>query len=387
MNLLIFTWKHEFMLRDIVEVFKEWNYSLSFFEFDIYKKDKSNNPDLLKAAIEYLDQKSYDAVFSINYFPDIARACHEKNITYISWTYDCPLDLENIEETLIYPTNRAFFFDKKQCDDFVKEGITTAFHMPLGINSKRLSQFCSSSKYECDISFVGNIYHSSYPTLCKYMSDYYQGYTKGMISAQKNTYGAYLVKEAISDSFLEQINEDLQKHQCPYAIDGKHVSKNQLAYSLATEATFENRLLYLGLLSNNHKLNWYTSKDSSVLSNINKCDPVDYYTEMPVVFKSSKINLHIGLHAIPSGISLRQLDILGCKGFLLSSFQPELFDYFVPGEDFDYYTCPEEAYEKADFYLNNENIRAKVAQNGFEKASQLFDYHIVLKSLIKDALG
>lgn len=386
MRLLIYTWLHEYTLTDIVSTLKEMNYDLSFFEYDLYQKNKSDNPEFYQAACEYLDSNQFDAAFSVNYFPDFAKACFEHNLTYISWTYDCPLDIVNIEDTLGLPTNRAFFFDRNQCDEFQSHGINTVFHLPLAVNIARLSTFSYSEKYASDISFVGNLYPSSYPTLSKYMNEYFTGYTRGLIEAQKNTYGAYLTKESLTDSFLKSVNDDLKKHNCPYSDDKRDVSKNQLAYLLASQATYENRMLCLGLLS---KFNtyWYTSGSSDILPNISRKNPVDYLNEMPVVFKSSRINLHIGHHGIPSGISLRQLDILGCGGFLLSSFQPELFEYFVPGEDFDYFTCPQEAYEKSAFYLSHEDTRKNIAESGYKKVIDIFDYHTKLKELFDMALN
>ena len=104
---------------------------------------------------------------------------------------------------------------------------------------------------------------------------------------------------------------------------------------------------------------------------------------MPVVFFSSKINLHIGLHAIPSGISLRQLDIMSCGGFLLSSFQPELFEYFTPGVDFDYFSSPEEALDKCNFYLSHDELRKQICISGKNVTNDVFSYDSRLPELLR----
>ena len=130
---------------------------------------------------------------------------------------------------------------------------------------------------------------------------------------------------------------------------------------------------------------WYD--ESQVIGNIKKAPPVDYDIEMPTVFYSSKINLHIGMHSIPSGISQRQLDIMSCGGFLLSSYQPELFEYFIPGEDFDYFTCAEEALDKCQFYLKNEEIRKRISVSGRIKTNEIFDYEKRIKELMSISFG
>lgn len=383
MKILLYTWEAEYTIHDVIEGLNSLGHQLTLIKYHIFGKDKSHNEELYSTIKYALNKEKFNAVFSINYFPDVARACNEYDTIYISWTYDCPLDIEDIEETLILPTNRAFFFDRAEVVAFNSKGINTAYHMPLAVNCNRLDKLSPSDKFASEISFIGRVYHSSFPTLAKYLDDYYIGYLKGTIEAQKKTYGAYISKDSFSDSLLEEINQNFKKHNCPYTMDNKCVTRKQLGYSLATEATFENRLLILGLLSRKFDLKWYTTKDSESLPDIKRCPPVDYYNEMPIVFKSSKINLHIGLHSIPSGISLRQLDILGSGGFLLSSFQPELFDYFVPGEDFDYFTCAEEAYEKSAFYLSNEDTRKQIATSGYHKVNKIFSYEQLLTEIIE----
>lgn len=387
MKLLIFSWLHEFTLPDILECLSEMGHTYSFVYFDSFQKDKERNEECYQTINDAIKKDSFDALFSINYFPDAARACHDNDLLYISWSYDCPIAITNPEETLVLPTNRAFFFDRCEYEEFKSKGIDTVYHLPLAVNSQRLSKVGFCSDYASEISFIGRVYRSSYPTLFKYMDEYFQGYTKALVEAQKNTYGAYLALEAPTDEFLARLNENFKAHNCPFTEGDKTVSRRQLAYSVASEATFENRLAILGLLSNKFDLKWYTYENSEFLPGIKRMPGVDYNKEMPLVFNSSKINLHIGLHAIPSGISLRQLDIMACGGFLLSSFQPELFDYFIPGEDFDYFTSPAEAYEKSAFYLTHEDTRSKIAASGRSKVCQYFDYKTIMSKLFETALA
>lgn len=73
-----------------------------------------------------------------------------------------------------------------------------------------------------------------------------------------------------------------------------------------------------------------------MLSGCSSKGTVSYTAEMPDVFYRSKINLNLTLRSITSGIPLRA-DILGCGGFLLSNYQPELCEYFTPDVDFVYF--------------------------------------------------
>ena len=383
MKLLIFSWLQEITLRDILSSLDRLNISYERINYDMSNKNKddSNCPELYDLINKSLikDAKKFDAVFSVNYFPDVAKACYDNDLLYISWSYDCPLD--NVETTISLPTNRAFFFDRLQYEEYLNEN-NTVFHFPLAVNSVRLKNVSYNHKYASDVSFVGRVYPSSFPTICKYLDDYYTGYLKAIIESQKNLYGTFIAKDALDEKFIEDLNINLKKNNSQFTQGDNIVSLIQIAISLAHEATFENRLLCLGLISNYHKLKWYTPPESQVLPNIEKCPPVDYTKEMPQVFRSSKINLHIGLHAIPSGISLRQLDIMACGGFLLSSFQPEMFEYFIPGVDFDYFSSAEEALDKCNFYLEHDELRKKIVLSGKEKTEKYFNYDIRLRELL-----
>lgn len=95
---------------------------------------------------------------------------------------------------------------------------------------------------------------------------------------------------------------------------------------------------------------------------------------MPYVFKCSKINLNITLKSILSGMPLRALDIMGCGGFLLTNFQSEFMDYFTPGEDLAIYESESHLLEQIEYYLNHDDERMAIAQNGYKKVKQFHTF-------------
>jgi spore maturation protein CgeB len=98
----------------------------------------------------------------------------------------------------------------------------------------------------------------------------------------------------------------------------------------------------------------------------------------------SKINLNPTLKSIRSGIPLRALDILGCGGLLLSNYQAELVEAFIPNEEVVIYESIEDAAEKAEYYLNHEAERERVAQNGYRKACEMFSFDRQLEKLFNE---
>ena len=80
-----------------------------------------------------------------------------------------------------------------------------------------------------------------------------------------------------------------------------------------------------------------------------------------------------------SGLAQRIWDVLGCRGFLLTNYQPELEDYFEIGKDLEVYRSTDEMIEKIEYYLSHEEERCKIADNGYQKVAA---YHSTLNRVI-----
>lgn len=120
----------------------------------------------------------------------------------------------------------------------------------------------------------------------------------------------------------------------------------------------------------------YSGKKENIpeLGDLEMCGSVMYYSEMPKVFRLSKVNLNVTLKTIESGIALRALDIMGAGGFLMTNPQEELLEHFQAGRDFEIYRSTEELCEKTVYYLKNEDMRAEIARRGHDKVKALFSY-------------
>ena len=119
-----------------------------------------------------------------------------------------------------------------------------------------------------------------------------------------------------------------------------------------------------------------------MLPHVKNCGPADSQKVMPKIFKCSKINLNITSRSIKSGISQRVFDILGCGGFLISNYQPELAEYFTPDEDLVLYDSIDDLLCKIEYYLTHEETRRRIAQNGYEKIKQNHSYNTRLTQIL-----
>ncbi len=373
MNVLMYEWP-SFTGDAIRKVFKKNHINVETFYY--YPLASLEEDDIFVDKFEKkIGEGAYDFVFSVNYIPVIAIACHNKDIPYVSWSYDNPLNISHIENTLHFSTNYVFLFDKSQTEGYLSQGFERIWHLPLAVDTDYYNTFKPTkkewAKYKSPISFVGQIYNSTYPGLVAPLGEFERKYLDSLINVQTDLYGAFVIDNYLNDEIIDKVNACYKDK-----LEGSdfQITKKKLSYSMSTYVTFKERVAILSLLSKKFGVALYSGDKHPLLTEAKQCGRVDYNTEMPFVFKCSDINLNITLKCLQTGIPLRALDIMGCGGFLLSNYQEEFLDYFVPNEDFVYYEDFKDAYAKADFYLKNDGLRKQIAQNGYEKIKKYFSY-------------
>lgn len=384
-------------LSDTKIIFMDWNcyggqdmktalrgLGVNLFPFPFSPKTDRNDAVFEEKLGEAIRSFSPDFVFSFDYFPVISKVCNAREVVYVSWVYDNPL-VSLYSYTLANPWNRVFLFDRQEYLFFRGNGIDTVHYLPLAAAPGRLGADADSSdiarRYRADISFVGSLYtepkHQLYNRLGG-VSLYTRGYLDAVMQAQKRVYGASFLEETLNDDILS----DLRKaYPCPPNADGVETESYLYGnYFLLRQVTAMERTELIQQIGARHPIHLYTNDQSYTSVGCVNCGPVDYYAQAPYVFYHSKINLNISLRSIKTGIPLRVFDIMGSRGFVLTNYQEDLADCFVPDEDFVYYADAEDLLGKIDYYLSHEAERAEIARNGYEKVLQYhtFDHRIPL---------
>lgn len=350
----------------------------------LYKLSDLTQDDYFRYRFQnILSQDHYDAVFSINYYPIIAEICRNYHTKYISWSYDSPLNIPKMDETLSFSTNYVFFFDRAEKEAYEQKGFKNVYHLPLGVNIQRLSNMHATKKemeqYRSDISFVGQLYDSSLPGLLAPLEDFDKGYLTAILEAQLHIYGYYLLDDLLTDALMDRINSRYREIGQTLV----SLTKEGLSGALAKQITRMERITLLSTLGEAYHTTIYSHKLDESLAHLHYGGSVQYYTQMPYVFRYSKINLNPTLKCIQSGIPLRALDILGSGGFLLSNYQPELAEFFENEKELVLYESLEDAVEKAGFYLEHNELREKIAENGLKKVTEFFTYERKLSEIFQ----
>lgn len=360
-----------FAKEDMIEAFTECNFTCVPFFHPSY--NQRNDADYTKAFEEAVSKDDYAFVFSFNYFPILSNCCKKHNLKYISYVYDSPL-VSLYSCTLINPCNYVFLFDKTTYFYFKNAGINTVYYLPLAANVKRLDSLSASlesaEKFRSDISFIGSLYnedHNLFERLTN-LSEYTKGYLDAIMTAQQKIYGSFFLEELLNKNILKELQESV-----PYApmSDGTESDAYVYAnYFLARKITSNERISLLQKISAQYPLTLYSHKPSPQIPKAKFMGTVDYYHIMPLVFQSSKINLNISLKSIYSGIPLRCMDIMGAGGFLLSNYQADFYDDFLPEEDFVFYESEDDCLKKIGYYLSHESERMQIAANAHGKMKE-----------------
>lgn len=360
-----------------------------------------------------LREQRCDLVFSFNYFPVISGICQEAEVRYLSWVYDSPY-IHVYSYTVLNPCNFIFLFDRAVYEELRAAGIDTVHHLPLGVNEKRLAGFgidvpesrgdvpgASSEEKKrdvternkgrlaeevMDISFAGSLYteqkHRIYDRFQE-VAPYTRGYLEAIVQAQKRVYGYNFLRELLTADILEALQKAYPTD--PNALTAMPPEAIYADYVFSREVTALERQEILTLLGERHQVHLFTNDGSWRAPGVCNRGTVDYYREMPAVFKNSKINLNITLRSIKTGIPLRALDIMGSGGFLLTNYQPELVEFFEPDVDFVFYNDYQDLLEKVDYYLGHERERQEIAANGFEKACREHTYQKRIGEMLRTA--
>ncbi len=378
MKILFLDWKSLGNL-DITDALKKMKWSGENISVEMYPFDNHSERDdkvLEQNFLSDLKTSNPDFVMSFNFFPLISKVCEIAGVKYISWVYDNPA-VNLYSYTLINKCNYVFLFDSQMYESFASQGIKTVYYLPMAAPVERYDNFFSDDatkkKYGGQIAFVGNLYtegHNYYDRIKDDLSDYSRGYLEGLMKSQMSVAGINFIDKVIPGNVMKEMVDAFGAKPNYDGVETyEYIYSN---YVINRKITAVERCEILTMLGERYPVNLYTGDKGFNPIGISNRGKIDYYDEMPYVFKNTSINLNITLRSIQRGIPLRCMDIMGCGGFLLTNYQEDLLNFFVPGEDFVYYEDKQDLMMKVDYYLENPEEREAIAQNGYRKVK---DYH------------
>lgn len=365
---------------------EKYGYKVYSVNEEFTKEESKQNHDILW---KYINQYDVDAVFSFDYLPGLSESCYKYKIKYISWIWDCP-HTSLWHKSSRYETTFVFVFDYVQYQTQVERGLTHIYYLPLSPDIDSFMRVIfqdnmkSYNQYKGDVAFLGNIYndnkHGMFDQI-NYLPPFVRGYLDALITAQKNVWGYSLFENSIDESVWEELRKyvmwDLGDQYEPGIYEPTMID------IINKKVAQIERKEMCSYLARHFDFNLYSGADTSFDPAINNKGYAIYDKEMPLIFNYSKINIHITVRSITSGIPLRVMDVLACGGFLLTNYQPEIMEYFEDGVDLVIYQDLKDLYKKIEYYLEHEEERKNIAQNGQKKVRELFHYEKQIGKIIE----
>lgn len=393
MRILYYYWD-EFNGEDCIDAMRRLGHDVDVIKIKLEGYQLTEDVDDKFRALltrEEAGKRYYDIVYSFDYYPCISDACQKYNTTYVSWVFDCPhytLD----SHTITNPVNRVFVFDKERYREMKEKGIETVSYSPLGVNEKRLAEFCEDLDaqtdgnivYQHDVCFLGNLYDNEYNFYdrVRYLPPDLKEYIDAVINLQEKIYGHDLFtdEKAITPAHVKLLREYIKFEDTGnYDLDYDRIVLDMLR----KKVTVNERRHILEKMGERFDTVLYTMPDAKPIEGVRNLGIADYTTKMPLVFRRSKVNLNITLRSIVSGVSLRVLDVLAAGGFLITTYQKEIDEYFENGKELVMARTPEEMIELTAYYLEHEDERKAIAENGQKKVFDEFAYTKLLPKILK----
>lgn len=383
MNILFLDW-NSFCRRDTLDAFTALGHTYTLLPLPDTARMRGIDQETVENLCHAIRSGIYHFAFSFNYFPMVSEACERTGLPYLAWIYDNPYE-KAYGVSILNSCNYLFTFDSAMYQELTAKGITTIYYAPLAANARRMGSFRRTDhSFLHDISFVGALYnedHNFYDTFVKRakkeQKEYYIGYLDALIQVQRQLYGTNILASSLPTEITSCGFADINTWDeiNSYFTTPERIFADNV---LCRRITFLERKEVLEKMSARHTVALYTRNPDAVVGNCHNHGYIDYYSGMPDIFSNSRINLNITLKSIQNGIPLRCMEILGSGGFLLTNYQPDFLLHFKPDTDFVYYEDPDDAAEKADYYLKHDTERTKIAQNGFEKVEK---YHTFEKRI------
>lgn len=379
MKILFYQW-NAYNLYDIRITLESLGHEITMLERPILNPEEDSA--YVDHLCEQLKKEQYDFLFSINFFPVLAQACHDSSLPYVCWNCDSPL-LAMYHESIFYPMNIVFCFDQSNVKEFQALGVKNMFHLPLAVHTKRLSRQIHRDRMpKYPVSFVGSLYEkNSYDRIADKLPPYLRGYLEGAMNAQLFISGGNLLELLLTEDICLTLEELIEYHRS----ERSFASMRALFTStvLGFKTAFLERHQNLNALSLSVPVHLFTDSQTENLPLVHIHAPVNYLSEMPQIFHDSEINLNMTIPNIKTGIPLRVWDILGSGGFALTNYQPEFDGIFQAGDTLEIFEDKEELLEKTTFYLEHDSIRNKIARQGLELVTKEHNYTIRIKQMLR----
>jgi spore maturation protein CgeB len=340
-------------------------------------------------ANQLLQILAADLILQVNLFKDIELFCKDRVV--VEWEIDPTIS--PIEEIKASAAGKLYVFthNPDRVEEYRRKGYVNCDYLPLCTNERKFKvtdpSSASSPDLACQVSFVGSLMYDNQVRLTGILYD-----ELGRRVENDTSWRAILnwVKQLLADPpaptrSLHKITELQALLSSSGLSDTLTIGQDKLLISACIDEVLAFRWrehMVKSFLPLNIQIwgdpDWLTRFPQSYRG------AADHYLELPKLYAAAKINLDICRIYQANIVTMRVFDVLAVGGFVLADRSEALLELFEEDHDIVCYETPEEALDKAHFYLENEEKRLTIAQRGQQKVLDSHTFRYRVRKILAD---
>jgi spore maturation protein CgeB len=299
----------------------------------------------------------------------LAQALESLGLCVASWFVDSPAYILGPAKKANQDGLFLFSWDRDYLAPLQEMGFKKVHYLPLATDNEL---FCpqKANKQKQQIAFVGDSLSSS--TL-KYLN---------LVGLGEDILPAI---DQLAEEFLK--NNELTAASLIEELSDQHKLSAEQKVNLAALVTWRgSRLWRHKVLSALPPKNLTVAGDPAwkqLLPKIKVTGKREYYTTLAPFYRSTAVNINITSAQMKNGLNQRIFDVPSCGAFLLTDYRAQLTGMFEIDSEIITYHTPQDAAEKAQWWLRHPIKREKVALKAQERIVREHLYQHRLSKLLK----
>jgi spore maturation protein CgeB len=312
--------------------------------------------ELIKKLIEFKP----DCILTINHaaFDSIgllSKILEQFKMPFISWFVDSPLYIFKNAEPQKSNYLYLFLWEKSYVERLIELGFSHVFYLPLasGHESLAITPITAQERelYNCDVAFVGNSNKEN-------TTDWFnKEYTSPKIIELTNEAVKFQIKNP--DVEMRHILHDLDTANLLDKFDSETKLQFEAYCTLKATELFRNKVVKM--LSENFNLKIFGDERWKENYSKNYCRKLDYYKDLPKLYKNAKIIVNVTSFQMNSAVNQRVFDVFFAGGFMISDYRSD-YDGLFGTNVVPVYKSIDELQNLVKFYLNQEQERKKISE-------------------------
>jgi len=296
----------------------------------------------------------------------------------VSWFVDSPAYIMLDHKLNASPLVITPIWEKEYQDFLSDFGFQHTFHLPLAGDPGLFCHVKPSMEYSYQIGFVGDSMTSAVAKWSQYCAS---------IPESRQIIGE-AAAELVKNRRLKPIE---LLHQRLNQMADKDISINKeeeltFASAIVLEATRQYRHNMVNSLRDADlhifgDWDWHEYAPPNAVIH----PGVDYYSELPTLYKSTRINLNNTSMQMPTTVNQRVFDAPLAGGFLLTDYQEDLDILFDMKKETATFSCTDELRELTAYYLAHDSLRETTVRSAYERILNEHTYRHRIGKIIEYA--